>query len=92
MAQVSHAERWVNGECRQTFASGASTPDGVVSATLEMARYFMNIQMLTDGHLKEFNVKFSTIEQICKSYLAEHHKAIDYASSASDFHLPSLEG
>ena len=74
MAQVSHAERWVNGVCRQTFASGASTPDGVKSATLEMARYFMNIQMLTDGHLKEYNIKFSTIEKICLSYLADHKK------------------
>lgn len=73
MAQVSHAERWVNGKCGQTFTAGAA-PDGVKSATLEMARYFMNIQMLTDGHLKEYNVEFTTIEKICLSYLAEYKK------------------
>lgn len=91
MAQVSQAERYVNGVCDQTFTAGAA-PDGVKSATLEMARYFMNIQMLTDGHLKKFDVKLSTIEELCEMYLSTHHKAIDYSSSADDFHLPTLRG
>lgn len=88
MAQVSHAERLVNGICGQSFTG--TIPDGVTSATLEFARYFMNIQMLTDGHLDEYNVKLNTITALCRLFLVTHHKTIDYASSAEDFDLRRL--
>ena len=89
MAQVSQAERYVNGVCGQTFTAGAA-PGGVVSATLEMARYYMNIQMLTDGHIKEFEIRLSFILKLCEEYLKPHHVTIDYASSSQDFDLRRL--
>ena len=89
MAQVSHAERWVNEYCGQTFTAGAA-PDGVVSATLEMARYFMNIQMQNDGHIEEFTIKLNTIITLCKTFLDKNKVSPEYYSSSDDFHLPIL--
>ena len=83
MAQVTQAELWVNEECGQSFSG--TIPGGVKAATLEMARHFMNIQMLTDGHIKEYNVRLSTIESICRTFLRSHHKSIDYSPAASSF-------
>lgn len=88
MAQVSQAERWVNEYCGQSFTG--TIPDGVVSATLEMARYFMNIQMLNDGHIKEFTVQLNTIITLCKTYLDKNKVAPTYSGSSDDFHLPLL--
>ena len=89
MAQVSHAERWVNEYCGQTFTAGAA-PDGVVSATLEMARYFMNIQMLGDSHIKEFTIKLNSIIKLCEGFLAKNKVTPTYSGSSDDFHLPIL--
>ena len=91
MGQVSQAERWVNEYCGQSFTAGAA-PDGVVSATLEMARYFMNIQQLNDGHINEFTVQLNTIITLCKTYLAKNKVTPDYTGSHDEFHLPTLRG
>jgi len=91
MAQVSEAERWVNEYCGQSFTSG-SEPDGVVSATLNMARYYMNQQMLVDGYIKELPVKLSIVKEICKTYLESNKVTPDYTGSDDLFHLPTLRG
>lgn len=90
MEQVSQAERWVNEYCGQSFTG--TIPDGVVSATLEMARYFMNIQLLNDGHIEEFKVQLNTIITLCKTYLVRHKVTPDYTGSDDLFHLPTLRG
>ena len=93
MEQVDQAERWVNEYCNRPNDPFTGTiPDGVVYATLHMAKFFMDKHQLDDGHIKEMPNKLSDIEAICKIALASHKKSITYSSSASDFHLPSLEG
>jgi len=89
MEQVSQAEEWVNEYCGQSFTT---VPGGVKAATLEMARFYMNMQFLVDGHIKEFPIKLETIEKLCKNYLKRHKVSITYSSSRSDFHLPSRAG
>lgn len=91
MGQVSQAERWVNEYCGKTFTAGAA-PDGVKAATLEMARYFMNLQLLGDGHIKEFTMPLTTIIQLCKVYLEKNKVTPDYSGSADDFNLPINRG
>ena len=91
MEQVSHAERWVNEYCGQTFTAGAA-PDGVKSATLEMARYFMNVQMQNDKYIEEFTVKLPTIILLCKTYLEKNKVSISYSSSKSDYNLNVRRG
>ena len=91
MEQVSQAERWVNEYCGQSFTAGAA-PDGVKSATLEMARYFMNLQMVSDEYIKDFAVKMSTILQLCKGYLSKNKVSVPYTSSVSDYDLRILQG
>ena len=89
MGQVTQAEMWVNEYCGKTFTAGAA-PDGVKAATLEMARYFMNLHMLDDGHIKEFNVKLNTIIHLCEVFLAKNKVSPTYSGSSDDFHLPIL--
>ena len=90
MEQVNQAERWVNEYCGQSFTG--TIPGGVVAATLEMARFYMNMQFLVDGHIKEFPIKIEIIEKLCKNYLEKHKVSISYSSSSSDYHLPTLRG
>ena len=90
MGQVDQAEIWVNEYCGQTFTG--TIPGGVKSATLEMARYYMNMQFLVDGHIETFPIPLKTIEQLCKGYLDKHKVSITYSSSRSDYHLPTLRG
>ena len=91
MAHVSQAERWVNEFCGRTFTAG-SAPDGVVFATLEMARYMMNRQMLEDEYLEEIPTSLSDVLKICSSPLNKNKVNVDYSTSADDFYLPSMEG
>ena len=91
MGQVSQAERWVNEYCGQSFIAGAA-PDGVEAATLEMARFYMNMQFLVDGHIKEFPIPLNIIEKLCKNYLEKHKVSVPYTSSASDYDLRTLKG
>lgn len=91
MEQVNQAERWVNEYCGQSFTAGAA-PDGVEAATLEMARYYMNMQFLVDGHIKEFPIPLDTIIKLCKNNLEKNKVSISYSSSRSDYHLPTLRG
>lgn len=91
MEEVTQAERWVNEYCGQTFTAGAA-PDGVEFATLEMARYFMNRQFLTDGYLEELPKTLNEILQLCKNVLAKNKIFIDYNSSTSDFDLRNRIG
>ena len=87
---ISQAERWVNEYCGKTFTG--TIPDGVVFATLEMARFLMNRQMLEDAHLKELPTKLSQILQLCKTPLAKNKVKPTYSGSATDFYLPNREG
>ena len=91
MGQVSEAERWVNEYCKQTFTAGAA-PDGVESATLHMARYLMNVQMLEDGHLEEMPMSLDEVIEICKIALKNNVLGIDYSTSATDFDLRNRIG
>ncbi|KKN42892.1 hypothetical protein LCGC14_0708660 [marine sediment metagenome] len=86
MGQVSQAERWVNEYCGKSFTAG-SAPDGVVSATLYMAKYFMDTNMLEDGHIEELSMELDEVENICKGYLARHTVKIEYSSNSSEFRL-----
>ena len=89
MAKVSVAERWVNEYCGQSFTG--TIPDGVVFATLHMAKYLMDRQLLENGYIKEVPYKLAEILQICKTPLEKNKVTISYSSSSSDFHLPTLE-
>ena len=89
MQQVSQAERWVNEYCGKTFTAAAA-PDGVKAATLEMARHFMNQQLLNDGHIKEYNVPIKQIEALCKVFLVNNRVTPNYDASDELFHLPTL--
>lgn len=91
IGQVNQAEYWVNEYCGQTFASGASTPDGVKAATLEMARYFMNVQMVVDEYIEDFPIKLDVIIKLCKTYLEKHKVTPSYSSSHQDFDLRILK-
>ena len=91
MEQVSQAERWVNEYCGQTFTAGAA-PDGVKSATLIMATYFMNMKMLADKHIDELPIKLSAVESLCRGFLTRNKVSIPYTSSISDYDLRLLRG
>ena len=90
MAQVSEAERWVNEYCKQTFTAGAA-PDGVKTATLNLARYYMHVQMLENGHIDEMPAKLGAVIEICIEALKNNIIKIDYSSS-TDFDLRNLVG
>lgn len=89
MAKVSQAERWVNEYCGQSFTG--TIPDGVVFATLLMAKYLMDKQQLEDEIIKELPMSLSEILQICKDPLEKNKVAITYSSSKDYYHLPYLE-
>jgi len=91
MQQVSQAERWVNEYCGQSFTAGAA-PDGVKAATLEMARHFMNQQLLNGKYIDEYNVPIAQIEALCRVYLVRNKVTPDYDGSDDLFHLPTLKG
>lgn len=88
MAQVSQAERWVNEYCGQTFTG--TIPDGVVFATLLMAKYLMDKQMVENKHIDEMPTKLNEIIRLCKEPLEKHKVDITYSGSETDFHLPTL--
>lgn len=91
MAKVTVAEEWVNEYCGQSFTAGAA-PDGVKFATLHLAKYLMDRQLLENGFIEEMVIKLPEILQICKVPLEKNKVSITYASSASDFDLRNLEG
>ena len=91
MQQVSQAERWVNEYCGQSFTAGAA-PDGVKAATLEMARHFMNQQLLNGKYIEEYKAPIAQIEALCKVYLVRNKVTPDYSGSDDLFHLPTLRG
>lgn len=91
MAQVSEAERWVNEHCKQTFTAGAA-PDGVKTATLNLARYYMHVQMLENGHIDEMPATLDEIIEICKIALVNNVLGIDYSTSSTDFDLRNRIG
>ena len=92
MEQVSEAERWVNEYCKKSFGSGTDTPDGVKTATLNLARYYMHVQMLENGHIDEMLATLEAVLDICKIALKNNVLAIDYDSSISDFDLRNRVG
>jgi len=91
MLQVSEAERWINGYCKQSFTVGAA-PDGVKSATLNLARYYMLLQMVENGHLDEMPFSLDKVLVICKGDLKNHVLGIDYSNSINDFDLRNRVG
>lgn len=90
MAKVTQAERWVNEYCGQSFTG--TIPDGVVFATLELARHFWNLQFLEDDHIEELPKTLSEILPLIYEALDKNKVTISYSSSASNYHLPSLKG
>ena len=92
MEQVSEAERWVNEHCKQTFGIGVLAPDGVKTATLNLARYYMHVQMFENGHLKEMPTTLNEVIEICKIALKNNVLGIDYSTSATDFDLRNRVG
>lgn len=91
MEQVSEAERWVNEYCKQSFTALAA-PDGVKTATLNMARHYMNVQMLLNGHLDEMPESIDAVIKICKKSLRNNVLGIDYSNSRNDFDLRNRVG
>ena len=91
MGQVDEAEHWVNEYCKKTFTAGAA-PSGVKSATLHMARYYMNVQLLANGHIDEMPTSLEAVIIICKDALKNNKLEIDYSSSATDFDLRNRVG
>lgn len=91
MGQVSEAERWINEYCKKSFTAGAA-PDGVETATLNLARYYMHILMHENGHLKEMPATLQEVIAICKTALKNNVLGIDYSNSASDFDLRNRWG
>lgn len=91
MAKVSAAERWINEVCGQSFTT---VPDGVFDATLFMSEWLMNKQLLQDNlQKKEYTLpNINEVIALCKDALVKNKVKPDYSSSASDFHLPTLEG
>jgi hypothetical protein len=88
MQQVSQAERWINEYCNRPDDPFTGTiPDGVKFATLHMAKYFMNFQMLEDGHIEEMPITLENVIRLCEIPLAKHKKEFDYSSSTTDFDL-----
>ncbi|KKM04895.1 hypothetical protein LCGC14_1759630 [marine sediment metagenome] len=87
---ITQAERWVNEYCGKSFTG--TIPDGVVFATLEMARYLMNRQMLEDGMLEELPTKLSDVLRICKDPLSKNKVTPDYTASTSDYNLTNRRG
>ena len=79
MAQVSEAERWVNEYTKDTFTAGAA-PDGVKTATINLARFYMTQQMLENGHIKEMPYSLDQVLTICRDALEPHTKDIDYSN------------
>lgn len=92
MEQVSEAERWVNEHCKQTFGIGVLAPDGVRTATLNLARYYMHVQMFENGHIDEMPTTLNEVIEICKVALKNNVLAIDYSTSATDFDLRNRVG
>ena len=91
-ANITQAERWVNEYCgRENTGFSAPIPDGVVFATLEMAKYLMEKLMLEDGHLEELTRTLSDVLKICKEPLSKHKPEISYSASRTDFDLRLLE-
>ena len=92
MEQVSQAERWVNEYCGQSFTG--TIPDGVTFATLHIAKYHMDIQMVQNGHLEEMPTKLYEILKLCKEPLEKNKVSIKiaYDRSSSDFDLRNLRG
>lgn len=91
MAQVTEAEKWVNEYCKQTFTAGAA-PDGVSTAVLNLARYYMLLQMLANNHIDEMPFSLSEVLIICKDALENHILGIDYNTSINDFDLRNRVG
>ena len=91
MGQVNEAEYWVNEYCKKTFTAGAA-PSGVKSATLNLARYYMHVQMLENGHIDEMPTTLNEVIEICKVALKNNVLAIDYSTSATDFDLRNRVG
>ncbi|MCP4550883.1 MAG: hypothetical protein GY834_02330 [Bacteroidetes bacterium] len=89
-AKITQAERWINEYCGQTFTG--TIPDGVVFATLEVAKFFMNLQMLEDEWIEEIPNKFKDVLEIVKEPLADNKVSMDYSSSASEFYMPDMAG
>lgn len=87
MAQVSEAERWVNGYCGKTFTAGAA-PDGVETAVLNLARFYMTQQMFEDGHIKEMPFTLEDVLTICRDAIEDETVDIDYAGI--DFDLRNM--
>ena len=92
IAQISEAERWVNEHCKQTFGIGVLAPDGVRTATLNLARYYMHVQMFENGHIDEMPTTLNEVIEICKVALKNNVLAIDYSTSATDFDLRNRVG
>ena len=91
MLQVSEAERWINEYCKKTFTAGAA-PDGVKTATLNLARYYMLLQMLTNGHIDEMPFSLNEVLIICRGALVNNVLGIDYSASITDFDLRNRVG
>jgi hypothetical protein len=89
-ATISQAERWVNEYCGQSFTG--TIPDGVTFATLEMAKFLMNQQMVDDGHLEKLPISLRDVLQICKEPLEKSKVSVSYSGSASDYYLANREG
>lgn len=79
MAQVSEAERWVNEYTKDTFTAGAA-PDGVKTATLNLARYYMTQQLLENNHIDEMPHSLDQVLTIVRTALQQHTKDIDYSN------------
>ena len=87
MAQVSEAERWVNGYTKKTFTAGAA-PDGVITATLNLARYYMTQQLLENNHIDEMPHSMDQVLTICRDALEPETVDIDYSNV--DFDLRNM--
>jgi len=88
-AHISQAERWINEYCGQSFTG--TIPDGVTYATIELAKYFMDLQQLEDAHLEELQLTFDVVVQLIKDPLEKHKVSPSYGDSTG-FNLRVLGG
>ncbi len=88
---ISQAEKWINSYCgREGNPFTGTIPDGVVFATIELSKYFMDLQMVEDGHWDNERLpSFNSVLEIIKLPLDKNKVKPNYSSSATDFNLPT---
>jgi len=85
-ANISRAERMVNGFCKQSFSG--TIPDGVEEATLRMSKSLMHNIMIDDGYGREGAVRIKDIiDPTVEKLLADHKISEDWYVKSGSFNI-----